>query len=605
MSTTAEKVPGARWDLTPFFPTFQGPEYRQFLAECKSEAEALQHEAGKLKTLDDGNAASWAPLFQRTEELGSRLSHAHAYLDCLQAEDTTVEAVRQEVSSLSLLSSELEKIHVLLQAALKTCSDSAFESLVGHEALKTARFALERMRRQARYTMDAELETLAAELGVDGFHAWGRLYTQIAGGLEFELPGRGLVPMALKNSLLEDPDPEVRRATLVNSNAAWQRMETVAVACLNAISGTRLLLYKRRGIEHFLDVALEDACCSRKTLDTLMSVLRERRDLGQRYLKLKARLLGKERLGVQDLYAPLPVQQEQTIPWPQAKEQVLQSFGAFYPGMAEYARHAFEHSWLDTEARPGRSPGGFCTGSAVINQTRIFMTYNQAAGDVRTLAHELGHGFHEWVMRDLRPWQRGYPMTLAETASTFAEAVYGESMLEQASREEQAYLLDKRLSDTCAYLLNIPLRFDFEKRFYEERAEGELTASRFKELVLEAERAWYGEAIDPNELDAYFWASKLHFYITELSFYNFPYSFGALFSAAVFEKARAEGPSFLPRYEELLRLTGSDTCEGVARRSLGVDIEAPEFWHTALRPTERELDRFESLVQDKRAGQRN
>lgn len=596
MSTTTEKVPGARWDLTSFFPTFQGPEYKQFLQECRQETGALLEEAARLKELTAANAEAWAELFGRVETLGARLAHAHAYLDCLQAEDTRVEAVGQELGALSVMSAELDKIHVLMDAALKSTGDAAFEKLVSHPRLDGARYLLEKMRRMARFTMDAELETLATELGVDGFHAWGRLYTRIAGGLEFELPGRGMVPMSLKNSLLEDGDAAVRKHTLVNSNAAWQKMETVAVACLNAISGQRLLLNKRRGIGHFLDVALEDAGCSRQTLDTLMGVLQQKRDVGQRYLKLKARLLGREKMGFQDIYAPLPVKNERKLTWEQAKEQVLVSFGSFYPAMADYARHSFERNWHDSESRPGRSPGGFCTGSAINNETRIFLTFHEALGDVRTLAHELGHGFHEWVMRDLRPWQRNYPMTLAETASTFAEAVFNEDLLKAASPEEKAYLLDKKLSDACAYILNIPMRFFFEKRLYEERAEGELTASRLKEMVLEEERNWYGDALATDELDEMFWASKLHFYITELSFYNFPYSFGALFSAAVFEKARTEGPSFLPQYEELLRLTGSDSCEGVARRSLGVDLEKPDFWLTAMAGVERDLEEFQKLV---------
>lgn len=595
MSTT-ETIPAARWDLTSFFPSFGGPEYKKFLADCRLDIEKLQGSVAALKTIRSDNVDGWADALASAERLGARLGHVHAYLDCLQAEDTTVEAVGQDIGALSVLSSELTKIHVLIDAALKTVSDADFEKLAAHPRLDGARYALTRMRKRARFTMDAELETLATELSVDGFHAWGRLYTRLAGGLEFELPGRGMTPFSLKTSLLEDADPELRKHTLVNSNAAWRKVENVAVACLNAIAGQRLLLQKRRGIEHFLDEALEDAGCSRKTLDTLMSVLEERRPVGQRYLKLKARLLGRDKMGFQDIYAPLPVKQERKLSWDEAKAQVLSSFRAFYPGMAEYAEHSFEHNWHDSEARAGRSPGGFCTGSAINNETRIFLTFLQQVGDVRTLAHELGHGYHEWVMRDLRPWQRSYPMTLAETASTFAEAVFNEDLLKSANPEEKAFLLDKKLSDACAYILNIPMRYFFEKRFYEERAEGEVTASRLKELVLEEERAWYGDALNADELDDMFWASKLHFYITELSFYNFPYSFGALFSAAVFEKARAEGPSFLPKYEELLRLTGSDTCEGVARRSLGVDLEQPDFWRTAMAGIERDLDEFEKLV---------
>ncbi|MEW6279746.1 MAG: M3 family oligoendopeptidase [Candidatus Eremiobacterota bacterium] len=595
-------IESARWDLTPFFPSFRGPEYLEFLQSLRTDVETLLATASQLGAATPANLEMWAQCFEKTEQVGARFAHVQAYLECLLAEDTTVEAVRQEVGALSALEAELEKLGVQLEDCLKHISDPLFESLV--ERIRSARFYLEQRRRRARHSMDKELETLAAELGVDGLHAWGRLYTTIAGGLEFDLPQPDgsvkKVPMSLKNSLLEDPDPKVRRHALEGSNQAWERMEAVATACLNSIAGTRLTLYRRRGIRHFLDAALEDAALSRESLEAMLDVLTSRREVMRGYLRDKARLIGRERLGFQDLYCPMPVEEDRKIPWGEARERVLESFSAFYPALADYARHAFQSNWIDTEPRPGRSPGGFCTGSPVINQTRIFMTYNETMGDVMTLAHELGHGFHEWVVRDLRPWQRAYPMTLAETASTFAETVYTESLLNESglSPVGRAVILDRRLHEASAYLLNIPVRYFFEKRLYEERAEGELSPGRLKELTLEAEREWYGDALDPDQLDPLFWASKLHFYITGLSFYNFPYSFGYLFSSSVFERARLEGASFLTRYEELLRLTGSDTCEGVAKQALGVDLRQPTFWEAAVAGAERDAERFHLLLQE-------
>jgi oligoendopeptidase F len=201
-------------------------------------------------------------------------------------------------------------------------------------------------------------------------------------------------------------------------------------------------------------------------------------------------------------------------------------------------------------------------------------------------------------MAGMRPWSRRYPMTLAETASTFAEQLVIDAVLDdpRAPAEQRALLLDSRMQDAATFLLNIPMRFHFEKALYEERAAGELPVTRMKELMLAAQRRSYGDALAEDELDPWFWASKLHFYITGLSFYNFPYTFGYLFSLGIFARAKREGPAFLPRYEELLRRTGSDTAEGVAREALGVDLEKPDFWNASIDLIDGDLERWRAAV---------
>ena len=257
-----------------------------------------------------------------------------------------------------------------------------------------------------------------------------------------------------------------------------------------------------------------------------------------------------------------------------------------------FAEHAFDNRWVDYQPRAGKRPGGFCSSSSVLGQSRIFMTYHGAAGDVQTLAHELGHAFHSWLMRDMRHWQRRYPMTLAETASTFAEKLVTDAALEAPglSSRDRAAMLDQRLQDAEAFLLDIPMRFDFEHELYTRRASGELTVSDLQEMMLSAQRSNFGDALDEDQLDPWFWASKLHFYITGISFYNFPYTFGYLFSMGLFARAKDEGRGFLPRYEALLRETGSAPAETVAWDALGVDLEDEGFWHSSIDMVEGDLE---------------
>lgn len=588
----------ANWDLTPFFPVFDGPDYRKFRAQYAADIQSLIEKTPQLGPLSE----RWTDQLLAWEGLTSRAGHLMSYLECMRAADGRDEGVAREYASLHELLAEHKKLDVAMLDALRQASDADFARVAALEPLKEARYRLERLRHDARLRMSAELETLAADLEVNGFAAWGRLYDQLAGTLEFELAeadgSSRTVPMSLKNSLLESPDAAVRKAALQGSNRAWERVEHTVAAALNAIAGTRLTLYKRRGIGHFLEPALFDSAVSMKTLDAMMGAIAARYEVPRSYLRLKAKLLGKARLGFQDLSAPLPLKSQEKLTWEQARERIESVYGERYPALGDFCKHAFERRWIDYDPRPGKRPGGFCTSSEELRESRIFMTFNQTTGDVQTLAHELGHAFHSWVMRDLRPWQAQYPMTLAETASTFAETLLTDAIIEAPETSEalRALMLDTRLEAAAAFMLNIPMRFHFERRFYEERGAGEVSVSRLKELLLEAQRDAYGDTLDPEELDPLFWASKLHFYITDVSFYNFPYSFGFLFSLGVYARARKEGPEFFRKYEELLRLTGSDTAENVARRALGVDLESQEFWLDSIALVEEDLKRFEELV---------
>jgi oligoendopeptidase F len=601
-STAPAPTAAPDWDLARWFPEFGGETYRSFRARLAADGEALAKRAAELGAPDASTVAEWASLLAALENASSRSAHLAAYLGCLGAADSADERVQTETASAAVARAELEKVYVRVRAALRDAPEAAFEALLASPELEGVAYFLRRLRRRAAWSMEPALEELSAELGTTGFSAWGRLYDRVSGRLEFDLvvPGRKTrrLPVAMRQTLLQDSDPEVRRATLQGSNAAWEGVADTAAACLNAIAGTRLTLYRRRGIPHFLEPALFDAAISRRTLDALLEAVRSRQELARRFLRRKARLLGRERLGFQDLHAPLPLAAPRRIPFDEGRERVVAAFEAFHPELGDFARRAFRERWIDWSARARKRPGGFCASSQVVGESRVFLTYDGGLQDVSILAHELGHAWHAWVVRDLRPWATRYPMTLAETASTFAEQLAIEAGLrhEDASAEDRAPLLDARLRDAALFLLDIPMRFDFEKSLYEERASGELPVARLCELMVEAQRRHFGDTLFEDELDPWFWASKLHFYGTGLSFYNFPYTFGWLFSLGLFARSREEGRAFLPRYRELLRRTGSDTAEGVAREALGVDLEGPEFWNASLDLVEAELGRFEEAV---------
>jgi oligoendopeptidase F len=585
--------------MSPYFPGPACPELASFRDRLLEDGGRARRRASELGVPGEDNREGWVELLTGLEDAGARFGHLSSYLGCMSAADAGDEVVAREVARKAELAAAWQKVHVAVRAALAEADDEAFASLVADERLASARYAIERMRERARRAMAVELEELAADLAVDGIGAWGRLYDAITGKLTFELARPGAepetVPVAMVLSLLHDADPEVRRAAQSGAALAWERASGSIAACLNAIAGTRLTLYERRGQDDFLEPALFDAGIERRTLDAMLEAIRARQDLGRRYLGIKAGLLGLDRLGFQDLYAPLPGGGDR-VDWDAGVARVESAFAGAYPELAAFARRAFDGRWIDHSPRPGKRPGGFCSSSQLIGQSRIFMTYNGAFGDVQILAHELGHAFHNWVMRDMRPWQRGYPMTLAETASTFAEQLIIDAALAGAGPAQRLALLDQRLLEAATFTLNIPMRFDFEHALYSRRPAGELSVGELKEMMIEAQRANFGDALDGEQLDPWYWASKLHFYITGVSFYNFPYSFGYLFSLGIFARARKEGPSFLPTYERLLRQTASAPAELVAREVLGVDLGGPDFWNASLDLIAEDLAAYEEAA---------
>ncbi|MBI4351781.1 MAG: hypothetical protein HY550_10095 [Elusimicrobia bacterium] len=450
-------------------------------------------------------------------------------------------------------------------------------------------------------------EKLAADLGVDGFQSWERLYNKLSGKLMFDMEwpdGRKeRLPISRWRALLADTDRKTGRAAFEGGNKAWATLEDSCAAALNALAGTRLTLYRRRGVKHFLDQALFGAGIKRRTLDAMYTAVNRNLEPVREILRVKAAAMNRKGIAFFEREAPLPLKDSKQYTWEEGTAKVSAAFGRVYPDLGKYYDDFLGKRWLESEARGGKRPGAFCTGSHLIHQGRVYMTFNGSLGDINTMAHEIGHAWHGHLLRDMRAWATEYPMPLAETASIFGEHLLAEGIQADpgVSEAQKLIMLDEYLSGAAVTILDITVRFEFEKAFYEERRKGEVSAARLKELMTAAQKRIFGDALEPGGEDPLFWASKLHFYMAGVSFYNFPYTFGFLMAATLFRKFKAEGPSFLPRYEAFLRLTGSDTAEGVAKRSLGADIGDPAFWETAIKGLAEPLARYRKLLEELKA----
>jgi oligoendopeptidase F len=394
------------------------------------------------------------------------------------------------------------------------------------------------------------------------------------------------IPMARRRALMADPDRRLRAASFLHGQQPFLDHADTLAAALNGIAGTRLTLYKNRGIPHFLDAPLFDGALSRDTLDAMLSAIVDNAELPRRAIRLAAKHQGTPALAFFDLEAPqIPAPASESLTWQQACETVSSAFHKAYPRLGDYFDSMLRNSWIEAQPRPGKRPGAFCTGSLLKREERVYMTWNGTVHDMVTLAHEAGHAWHSCVLRSARPMAAEYPMTLAETASNFGEMILLDGLMKSPDLTPavRQWLLDQELLRAHAYLLNIPMRYEFERSFYEARSLGEVSADDLSTLMNNAQRKLYGDTLLPDGTDPMFWASKMHFFITGVSFYNFPYVFGYLLSQALFARFHEEGPAFLPRYEAFLALTGSASCESAARQTLGADITKPDFWAHAVR----------------------
>lgn len=577
------------WDMTSYFDAFDSPAYREFKSHVINDLNALLETAEALPFGEESNPAAWRDVLLKLEDAMSRFAHLRSYLACLCAASSQDEAYLAEEASMGAPMATYSKIDAVLKTGIGQMPAYAFEALVADEALAGAELVLRTLREEASCLMSPVEERLAAELSVDGSRAWSRLYSRLAGSIEFDLkkPDGSVerVPMAQRMAYLGNGDPAIREAAFTGGNAAWEAHGIATAAALNGLAGTRLTLDRQRGRENFLQKAHVQQRCSEETLEAMFAAIDERVALPREILTWRASRMGLPGVSYADLHAPLapPEGEPTTFSWESGVDLIEQSFRARYADLADFFREMVDKRWIDHTPRKAKRPGGFCTSSRVTEESRIFMTFEGTLGAVMTLAHEAGHAWHNRKLKGVRMLAHMYPMTLAECASTFAEMVLARGVMadDSFSASEKASLLDAQVRHATAFLLDLPVRYRFEKRFYEERRNGELPVSRLKELMAETQREHFGILMEGGE-DPWFWASKQHFYIHDVFFYNFPYTFGFLLSLSLWARFEAEGPGFLGEYEHFLRLSGQLDCETLLRETLGEDITQPAFWTRAI-----------------------
>jgi pepF/M3 family oligoendopeptidase len=460
-------------------------------------------------------------------------------------------------------------------------------------------FMLREAARQSRYQMSDELEGLASELSLSGGNAFGKLQGTVTSqmSVDFELDGKvQKMPMPALINLRSHPDEGVRRRGYEAENQAWASAQETLAACLNGVKGEANTLNKRRGRKDAVESALDAARIDRKTLDAMLGAMQDSFPMFRDYFKSKAKKIGKEKLAWWDVFAPLG-KTDKVYSFEEARDFVLENFGKFSPDLRAFAQRAFDNNWIDAEQRDGKRGGAFCMGIQGVKESRVLCNFDGSFDQVSTIAHELGHGFHNSCSyaANKTPLQELTPMTLAETASTMCETIVTEAVLAQSKDpQEELAVLEAQIQNAAQIVVDIYSRYLFEKEVFERREKAELSADDLNDIMERAQKATYGDALDERYLQKFMWTWKPHYYSAGLSFYNFPYAFGLLFATGLYAIYQQRGPVFVEDYKNLLASTGEASAADLARR-FGIDIRKRKFWEDSISIVGSRIDRFCAL----------
>ena len=598
MSTT-KTLP--HWDMTVIYPGLDSPEFDQGFAHFTEQVAKLVQsfdthgiQAQAAQDLTDATVQTFETVTARLNDVLEETTTLGAYLSCFvttNTQDTLAQAryseFQQQAVKLSLLGTRYA---------------AWIGSLNVPELLKRSRLALDhtymlvKASEQAHHLMSPAEEDLAAELELSSGAGWEKLHGDITSQLlvPIELHGeRQELPMSVVRNFAYDPDREVRRVAYEAELAGWKKAAVPLAAAMNGIKGQVNTITRRRGWDTPLDASLFDANIDRETLEAMLTAARESFVDFRRYLRAKARVLGLERLAWYDIFAPVG-KEKQVWEFAEARAFIVDKFGAYSSKLSNFASRAFRENWIDAEPRPGKVDGAYCTPLRK-DESRVFANFKPSFNGVSTLAHELGHGYHNLNLASRTTLQKETPMTLAETASIFCETIITHAALAKADKEEQIAILESSLQNSFQVVMDILSRFLFESRAFERRKGRELSIDEFNTLMVEAQKETYGDGLDETLLHPYMWAMKPHYYSTHFSFYNYPYMFGLLFGLGLYARYQQDPEAFKTGYDDLLSSTGLGNAATLAAR-FGIDIHSTAFWRSSLDIVRKDIDLFEELT---------
>lgn len=584
------------WSLKEIYLSFNDDEFKQNLVDIteliedtdKWATDIIKDKENLVKKLEE-----YINKFTTIKELSSRLN---SFVNLCLSVNTRDEDALKYSDILEKKLTHLVKCSVKVERYISSIEN--LESIINQsKLLQEHKFLLESIVEQSKYLLSDKEEGIIANMRNTGSNAWVKLKDNLISTLKVDIEEDELikeVPLTVVLNMAYDKDAEVRRKAYEAEIESYKKVEEGVAAALNAIKGEVLTICDLRGYKSPLEKTLIDSRMDEESLDAMFSAMKESLPVFRKYLKRKGEILGhKNGLPFYDLYAPV-CEADMKFSYEEGTKFVEKNFRTFSDHLGDFAKKAIDNSWIDVMPKEGKVGGAFCENLHFNGESRILLNYGDNFGDVVTLAHELGHGFHGECLNNETILNSDYPMPIAETASTFCETIIKKAAINEATTDQALAILETEISDCTQVIVDIYSRFLFEKSFFEARKESSVSVEKIKELMLNAQREAYGDGLDTNFLHPYMWTWKPHYYDAEYNYYNFPYAFGLLFAKGLYAEYLKKGKDFAEEYEKLLSITGKHKIADVVK-IMGIDINDKEFWKNSLKTIEDDIKEFIEL----------
>lgn len=590
------------WDLSNVYPSLTSEKYAADFKKLEKDLIDLEKFAkSKLAKLDETSAVedlagAASTLVDKFNVVLLNAGTLRAYISSFVSTDSYNKEALKKESEFEQLAVKLDQFATQATAWIGKVAKRLPEFVELKKSTKAHAFFFQEAAEQSKYLMSPQEEALASELSLSGANAWGKLQGTVTSQLsvDFELNGKvQKLPMPALINLRSHPDEATRKRAYEAENEAWAKVKEPLAAAMNGVKGEVNTLNRHRGRRDCVHSSLDAARIDQETLDAMMSAMKDSFPMFRRYFKAKAARFGAKKLQWWNLFAPAG-ESKMVFSYDQAKKFILTHFASFAPELRDFAQKAFDNNWIDAEQRDGKRGGAFCMDVPGVGESRILTNFDGSLDSVSTLAHELGHGFHNdcAVKAGKTELQKNTPMTLAETASIMCETIVSSAALKEAKNEqEELAILETQLIGDSQVIVDIYSRFLFEKEVFERRAKAELSADELCEIMLEAQKATFGDGLDPKYLQKWMWTWKPHYYYAGLSFYNYPYAFGLLFGTGLYAIYQKRGSAFVKDYMNLLASTGEAKAADLAAR-FGIDIRKKAFWEDSLKIIEARVNRY-------------
>lgn len=579
------------WDLSIFYNDYTDLKYQNDIAKIEERIEQLNQTGRTLSK--EQVCESLTAFLKIQEELNLLIEEVYGYSSLRISADVNDVAAAKEIGKIQVLLQKTVPANVLFDKFLKEIDLSVID---WDPFLKSYRFLLKEEQKRAQHLLSDPEEVLISKLSMVASDSWSELQSKLTSNLSVKVKGfPERMPLSAVRNLAYDASSQVRKNAYRAELKSYESIQDAVAMALNNIKREVNIICELRGYPDALEMTLQQSAMSRKTLNAMIEAIKEELPHFRKYYQIKAKAL-KHRNGLPfyDLFAPLG-SLTKTFTFEQAKEMVLDVYRSFSEELYQMGKTAFENRWIDVLPREGKVGGAFCAGALNHHQSRVLTNFNGSLGDVQTLAHELGHAYHNHIIYQNEPLNRNFPMPLAETASILCQTLMSKKIARDMTDPlEKITVLEQSLQEDTQCIVDILSRFLFENKVLNTPVSIPLSARDLCQMMVEAQKESYGDGLDMKYLHPYMWLCKSHYYST-FSFYNWPYAFGLLYGKGLYRNYQKNPKQFVENYDRMLRNTALMSVEEVAE-TMGIHIEEKSFWKESLKTIEEDIDALEALL---------